>query len=48
MEFFEEKFYGSRPFEMAIMPKEGYEVTDLALLLQQRLGGSTQHSTDFL
>lgn len=32
MEFFEDNFYGSRPFEMAIMPKEGYELTDLELL----------------
>lgn len=32
MEFFEDNFYGSRPFEMAIMPKEGHELTDLDLL----------------
>ncbi len=32
MEFFEDNFYGSRPFEMAIMPKEGHELMDLDLL----------------
>ncbi|MEM0998480.1 MAG: MMPL family transporter [Bacteroidota bacterium] len=32
MMFFEENFYGARAFEMAIQPREGHSMTDLALL----------------
>lgn len=32
MRFFEEEFYGARPFEMAIQPKGDVELTDVALL----------------
>jgi len=32
MEFFEDNFYGSRPFEMAILPEEGVSLTDPSLL----------------
>ncbi len=32
MEFFENNFYGSRPLEMAIMPKEGHRLLDIDVL----------------
>lgn len=32
MTFFEDNFYGSRPFEMAIMPKGDHEVAELEIL----------------
>lgn len=32
MRFFEEEFFGARPFEMAVMPKEDVELTDVELL----------------
>lgn len=32
MRFFEDNFYGARAFEMAVLPRDGYEVTDLKIL----------------
>lgn len=32
--FFEEKLSGARPFEMAVLPKEGHKITDLVVLQQ--------------
>ncbi len=32
MEFFEENFYGARAFEMAIIPREGYSMTDIKVV----------------
>jgi predicted RND superfamily exporter protein len=32
MEFFESNFYGSRSFEMAVFPAEGYSMTDLKVV----------------
>lgn len=34
MRFFESNFYGARPFEMAIIPKNGHTVTDYAVLTE--------------
>ena len=49
MAFFEDHFFGARPFEMAIEPGEGYALTDLEVLravdeMQEYLKGQTRIS----